>query len=319
MDVLNKLKNNYVKKRKATTARTYLTFRGFFLRLFNAEKYWDELTLEDARLLDFGVQTLTEILTQEPKTRDELKTYQLILKNTNAKLTERGNFLLALVTLMSALGVTKLTEACEWTKEQLSGWKMFAIFGATIFFAVQDTLRVRNRAAIHEELINVIEHYLQATTTVVSHPLPVQAQVQEPLPTPVSSEVMRRFIRMTFNRGTSFALFKASMVLFGIALIGMSQTALTLYDKEVDAYSSKYKIEAVIGRQLDQIDCPFLTAYKADCLMAQHKMDAVSSSLDLLDTVVRWAFRSGIGFFILSITFFISTPLVRAFYTTKKP
>lgn len=319
MDVLNKLKNNYVKKRKATTARTYLTFRGFFLRLFNAEKYWDELTLEDARLLDFGVQTLTEILTQEPKTRDELKTYQLVLKNTNAKLTERGNFLLALVTLMSALGVTKLTEACEWTKEQLSGWKMFAIFGATIFFAVQDTLRVRNRAAIHEELINVIEHYLQATTTVVSHPLPVQAQVQEPLPTPVSSEVMRRFIRMTFNRGTSFALFKASMVLFGIALIGMSQTALTLYDKEVDAYSSKYKIEAVIGRQLDQIDCPFLTAYKADCLMAQHKMDAVNSSLDLLDTVVRWAFRSGIGFFILSITFFISTPLVRAFYTTKKP
>ena len=49
MDVLNELKNIYIKKRKTTIDRTYLSFRGFFLRLFNAEKYWDELALGDAQ------------------------------------------------------------------------------------------------------------------------------------------------------------------------------------------------------------------------------------------------------------------------------
>ncbi|PPA04374.1 hypothetical protein C4E44_09420 [Pseudomonas sp. MWU12-2312b] len=320
MDVLNELKNTYIKKRKATIDRTYLSFRGFFLRLFNAEKYWDELTLEDARLLDFGVQTLTGILTQKPKTRDELKTYQLALKNTNAKLTERGNFLLAMVTLMSALGVTKFTEACEWTREHLSGWAMFAIFGTTIFFAVQDTVRVRNRAAIHEELINIIERYLQATPTADSPPLlmPARAQAQVPAPPSVSDLAMNRLIRMIFNRGTSVALFKAGIVLLGIALIGMSQTGLALYDKELDAYGSKFKIEAVLGRTLEQIHCPSLTAYKADCQIAQHKMEAVNSGLDLLDTVVRWTYRSGIGLVILSGILFISTPIVRAFPSMRR-
>ena len=314
MDILNELKNIYIKKRKTTVDRTYLSFRGFFLRLLNAEKYWDELALGDDQLLDFGVQTLTETLTQKQKTRDELKTYQLVLKNTNAKLTERGNFLLAMVTLMSALGATKLTEACEWTREHLPGWIMFSIFGATIFFAVQDTVRVRNRAAIHEELINIIERYLQVTSIADPTTLPVQVQIQAP-PTPhtsVSSEAMKRLIRTTFNRGTSFALFKAAIVLLGIALIGVSQTGLALYDKDLDAYTSKFRIESALGRPLDQIHCPSLTAYKADCEIAQHKIETLNSSLNLLDTAVRWTFRSGIGFVVLSAIFFISTPFVRA-------
>lgn len=47
-----------------------------------------------------------------------------------------------------------------------------------------------------------------------------------------------------FDRAIYSGLFKASTVFFAIWLIGASQTALTLYDKEIDAYTDKFKFEA---------------------------------------------------------------------------
>ncbi|WP_210558304.1 MULTISPECIES: hypothetical protein [unclassified Pseudomonas] len=152
MDVLHTLKNTYVKERRTATARSHLTLRGFFLRLFNAEKYWDELTAHENQLLDLGARTLSDILNVQGKSTRELKTYQLILKNLNAKLTERGNFLLVLVTLITALGLTKVNDILDFSSMSRDGLILFAIAILTIFLALNDTLRVRNRAAIHEEL-----------------------------------------------------------------------------------------------------------------------------------------------------------------------
>ncbi|WP_073522339.1 hypothetical protein [Pseudomonas fluorescens] len=181
MDVLHRLKDTYVKEREATTMRHHFTLRGFFSRLFNAEKYWDQLTTHESRLLDLSAQTLSDIVGQEPKTPAELKTYQLILKNINAKLTERGNFLLALVTLITAFGLTKTTDMFDWSSMSTGKVKLLAstdslmlliIAGIMIVFAVKDALRMRNRAAIHEELVNVIERYLQGTEIRVAPPPP---------------------------------------------------------------------------------------------------------------------------------------------------
>ncbi|RZO10709.1 hypothetical protein EKG40_03855 [Pseudomonas moorei] len=177
MDVLHTLKKTYIKARKATSARSHLTFRGFFLRLFNAEKYWDELTAQESQLLGLGTRTLSDILNVQAKSTGELKTYQLILKNLNAKLTERGNFLLVSVTLITALGLSKANDILNVSSMPRESLILFSIGSLTIFLALSDTVRVRNRAAIHEELINVIERYLLEKTSTA----PASAQAARPL------------------------------------------------------------------------------------------------------------------------------------------
>ncbi|SFW31078.1 MULTISPECIES: hypothetical protein [Pseudomonas] len=312
MDVLHTLKNAYVKEREATTMRNHFTLRGFFSRLFNAEKYWDELTTQESQLLDLGAQTLSDIIARQPKTSAELKTYQLILKNINAKLTERGNFLLALVTLITAFGLTKTAGMFDWGNMSTGNIKLLAskdslmlliIAGLTIVLAVKDALRVRNRAAIHEELVNVIERYLQGTPITLTPPAP--------LPIIESSGVEKRIFEAIFNQKTYSALFKAGTVMVGIALVGMSQTSLTLYEKELDAYTSKFKIEATTHRPLQQTDCKFLGALEAECFMAQHKLKTSDSAVDLLGTVVNTALGGGLSCFLAAMFVFICTPFVR--------
>jgi hypothetical protein len=310
MDVLHKLKNAYVSERKAHMVATYFTFRHIGLRLGNAEKYWDELTRQEARLLEKGAQVLADTLIQQPKTQAELKTYQLVLKNTNAKLTERGNFLLALVTLMTALSLTKLNDVFPWPDGFWSAGLAFSIVGAAIFFSIFDTVRVRSRAAIHEELINVIDRYLQDAPALAPitapTPAPIPAVPPSP-PAPVAEGVLERF----FSKEVYSALFKASILAFGVALVGISQTGPTLYEKELSAYADKFNIEAVTGRTLEDIDCELLTAHKAGCNMAKHKIDASNSALDLLDTIVKGGLRFGMGFLLAAVFIFIASFFVR--------
>lgn len=316
MDVLHTLKNTYVKEREATTMRSHFTLRGFFSRLFNAEKYWDELTIQESLLLDLGAQTLSDIVGRQPKTPAELKTYQLILKNLNAKLTERGNFLLALVTLITAFGLTKTADLFDWSNMSRGDIKLLAsrdnlmllaIAGLTIVLAVKDALRVRNRAAIHEELVNVIERFLQGT--------PIKVALPTPLPATASSGVEKHFFEMIFNQKTYSALFKAGTVMVGIALVGMSQTSLTLYEKELDAYTSKFKIEAITHRALQQTDCKFLGTLEAECFMAQHKVRTSDSAVGLLGTMVNTALGGSMFCFIAALFVFVCTPFTRNIFT----
>lgn len=311
MDALHTLKNSYIKERSAILSRSHLTPRGFFLRFCNAEKYWDELTSEENHLLDSGVRTLAGIVEQQPETANKLKTYQWVLKNLNSKFTERGNFLLALVTLITAFGFTKTTDKFGWTKiynsevesTSYNSLMLLVIAGLAIVFAVRDTLRIRSRAAIHEELINVIERYLQGAPAAVNSATPEQVNA--------STGVESRFFEAIFKPQTYSNLFKAGTVMIGIALVGMSQTSLTLYDKELDAYASKFKIEAVTHRPLQQTDCRFLETLEADCLMAQHKIQTSESALGLLQTVVNIALYGSSCFFVAAIFVFGCTPFVR--------
>lgn len=119
-----------------------------------------------------------------------------------------------------------------------------------------------------------------------------------------------------FDRATYSGLFKASTVCIAIWLIGMSQTAMTLYDKEIDAYVDKYKFEALTHRFLDQTNCRLLSSYQADCFIAQHKIDASRSALGALKAVTNAALVGSILCFIASAFVFLCTPFARnAAYT----
>jgi hypothetical protein len=309
MQSLQTLKDAYITLRKQTIARSFLSARGLFLRLFNRERYWDELMRHEAQLLNAGVHALIRTLTDTPKTPEELKRYQLVLKNMNAKFTERGNFLLVLVTLTTALSLTKIPDII-----------IFSMVAAAIFLAVYDTVRVRHRVAIHEELHNVIERCLQSSATIDPILLPSSAPVQAPQaetvpPHPVpttSSRTTMHALKMFVSRKASAGLFKAGTLCLGVALIGMSQTAITLYDKEVDAFTAKYRIEAVVGRPLEQIDCKFLKPNQADCLLAQQKVEFTESAGSLLDWVVRLALGLWASLYLSSFILFFSTPYARA-------
>jgi hypothetical protein len=118
-----------------------------------------------------------------------------------------------------------------------------------------------------------------------------------------------------FDRATYSGLFKASTVCFAIWLIGASQTAVTLYDKEIDAYADKFKFEAITHRFLDQTDCRLLSSYQADCFLAQHKMDASRSALAALKAVTDASWVGGILLFIASAFVFLCAPFARNAYT----
>lgn len=117
-----------------------------------------------------------------------------------------------------------------------------------------------------------------------------------------------------FDRATYSGLFKASTVCFAIWLIGASQTALTLYDKEIDAYADKFKFEAMTHRFLDQTDCRLLSSYQADCFIAQHKIEASQSALGALKSATDTAWVGGIFFFIASAFVFLCAPFARNAY-----
>lgn len=117
-----------------------------------------------------------------------------------------------------------------------------------------------------------------------------------------------------FDSSTYSGLFKAGTVCFTIWLIGASQTAVTLYDKEIDAYSDKYKFEAVTHRFLDQTDCRLLSNYQADCFLAKHKIEASGSALEALKVVTDAAWGGGIFCFLASAFLFFGAPFARNAY-----
>jgi hypothetical protein len=118
-----------------------------------------------------------------------------------------------------------------------------------------------------------------------------------------------------FDPATYSGFFKAGTVCFTIWLIGASQTAVTLYDKEIDAYTDKYKFEAVTHRFLDQTDCRLLSNYQADCFLAKHKIEASGSALEALKAVTDAAWGGGIFCFFASALLFFCVPFARNAYT----
>jgi hypothetical protein len=124
-------------------------------------------------------------------------------------------------------------------------------------------------------------------------------------------------ILMFFSQQTYSGLFKAGTVAAGIYLIGISQSAMSLYDKEIDAYSEKFKFEASTHLPLEQTDCNKLSSYQAECFIAQHKINTSRSSLDALKSFIDAAKIGSISFYTFSVFFFFATPFVRSNYSNE--
>jgi hypothetical protein len=307
MDVLQTLKKDYIKDRKKTLNHSYLTLRGFFHRLRNTEAYWDDLDNQESRLLVRAGSLLSDLLAAQPKTEAELKNYQWILKNTNTKFTERGNFLLAVLTIISTVGLAKLNEIFGWVDGVWSVKLAFSITLITLIISITDAVRLRSRIAIHDELVNIIEKQIQ-TPSVFSEK-PDSKATDKALIAQSPSLGMRR-LAIIISKDTYNGLFKAATVILGVALIGMSQTGPILYDKEVEAYSAKFKIEETINRPLADINCELLTTVKADCKTAKHKTELSRVALNLFDTIVKDAMRLGAVLLLFGVLVFFATPFV---------
>ncbi|MBB6157388.1 hypothetical protein HDC30_004637 [Pseudomonas sp. JAI115] len=141
-------------------------------------------------------------------------------------------------------------------------------------------------------------------------PPPSKVAQSEITPTTSSASGVVKLLSTIFDKSTYSGLFKAGTVSIGVYLIGISQTALTLYDKEIDAYTEKYKFEANTQLVLDQTDCRTLSSYRAECLIAQHKIKTSSASLEALKAVTDAAKTASIFCFSFSVFFFLSTPFV---------
>lgn len=122
-------------------------------------------------------------------------------------------------------------------------------------------------------------------------------------------------ILMFFSQQTYLGLFKAGTVAAGVYLIGISQSAMVLYDKDIDAYSEKFKFEANTHLALEQTDCTKLSNYQAECFIAQHKINTSRSSLEALKSFIDAAKTGSILFYIFSVFFFFATPFVRSNYS----
>lgn len=148
-------------------------------------------------------------------------------------------------------------------------------------------------------------------------PPPSEVAQSEINPTTSFGSGMIRLLSILFDKPTYSGLFKAGTVSIGVYLIGISQTGLTIYDKEIDAYTEKYKFEANTHLFLDQTDCRALSNYRTECFIAQHKINSSSASLEALKAVTDAAKTASILCFSFSVFFFLSSPFVSFIHSKK--
>lgn len=115
------------------------------------------------------------------------------------------------------------------------------------------------------------------------------------------------------------ALFKAGIMLLGIALLAMSQAGVFLYDKDITAHKAKFTLEMTLKQPLEKIDCFKLLTQQLDCAMAKHEIQALNSSLELLDMIVRRSFWFGVLLASLSCIGFLCAPFAIDKLNTNDP
>lgn len=118
--------------------------------------------------------------------------------------------------------------------------------------------------------------------------------------------------KFTSEKGYS-ALFKAGVLLVGAALIALSQSGTFLYDKDLSAHKAKFAVESTTGKPLSETNCELLTSpLNSECLLAQHEIKTLSSSLKLFSRVVNVSLWFGICCVLAAILGFILAPFQRA-------
>lgn len=103
-------------------------------------------------------------------------------------------------------------------------------------------------------------------------------------------------------------LFKAGVALMALSLIAVGDAGMLLYERDIEAHRSKFTVEAVSGKALEDTDCGSLGKSRSECELAKHQVKTLSSSIKLASTVVKTSFRSGFTLLCLSVIGFVFSP-----------
>ena len=89
-------------------------------------------------------------------------------------------------------------------------------------------------------------------------------------------------------------IFKGSISLFAVSLIGLSQLFPVILTHEHQARELQYKVEEKTNKKIDALECEKLKKYKSECNFAQYKKSTVESSVTLTFQIISYAFWFGV-------------------------
>ncbi|WP_395764241.1 hypothetical protein [Stutzerimonas balearica] len=98
-----------------------------------------------------------------------------------------------------------------------------------------------------------------------------------------------------------YQIFRGGIFLIGIGLAGLSQTMPQLLDHEQKAMELKYEFEAESNIKLNEAKCENFKTLQKECNLAKYKVEVVSSTIELLNTLVRALFFIGLSMLPFSI------------------
>ena len=110
-----------------------------------------------------------------------------------------------------------------------------------------------------------------------------------------------------------YQIFRGGIFLIGISLAGLSQTIPVLLDHEQKAMELKYEFEEISNTRLNDAKCENFKDLHKKCSLAKYKIEVVSSTVDLLNTLVSILFLVGLSMLPFSVLGYV----IKA--TSKKP
>ncbi|KAA0692491.1 hypothetical protein DT594_16200 [Halopseudomonas laoshanensis] len=116
-----------------------------------------------------------------------------------------------------------------------------------------------------------------------------------------------------------YQIFRGGIFLIGISLAGLSQTMPVLLDHEQKAMELKYDFEEISNTRLNDAKCENFKALHKECNLAKYKVEVVSSTIDLLNTLVRILFFIGLSMLPFSILGYVIKATSKKSQTENTP
>lgn len=156
MHDLNEFVQQYLQERESHISTNVTNLPGLWGRLTNSKYYWSKYRHSEQAVTEFGVSWVTEHLTRKTITKKNLKLYKASLKNTNAKLKERSDFILAITAMTTLLG---MTSAIKPSLLGIAHPPLCLAAGIIIILLTAGIERIAmlKKSAENEEIINVID------------------------------------------------------------------------------------------------------------------------------------------------------------------
>ena len=149
-------KKAYILERNKHAKEKFYNLPGLFSRIFKSESYWEKFLERESANARHDVAWLSELVSKRVITDVELKAHQLALKNTNATLIERSNFILIAISAISILGLSSLN--IVFSDLLRNPPAVFMVFIAImISLILAERIRIQAKIAEHEVLSNIIE------------------------------------------------------------------------------------------------------------------------------------------------------------------